>query len=99
MSSQYLRDDPEQLRSFQREVTLFRLLKDSLGDHPHIVHILDWSFDEAPYFIEVEYVRGGDLLQWSQKKGGVENVAFNDRLPIAPGPLKRTQRHSKLARG
>ena len=74
--------DPEQLRSFQREVTLFRLLKDSLGDHPHIVHILDWSFDEAPYFIEVEYVRGGDLLQWSQKKGGVENVAFNDRLEI-----------------
>lgn len=74
--------DPEQLRSFQREVTLFRLLKDSLGDHPRIARILDWSFDEAPYYIEAEYVRGGDLIVWAESEGGISGVALDQRLEI-----------------
>ncbi|MEM7350444.1 MAG: protein kinase [Acidobacteriota bacterium] len=75
--------DASQLRSLQREVTLFRLLRESLGHSEEIVRILDWSFDEAPYFIEEELVGGGDLLEWSAEHGGIAQVPVTTRLEIA----------------
>ena len=39
---------PDRLRSLQREVTLFRLLKETLGSRDDIARILDWSFDGRP---------------------------------------------------
>ncbi|MFL6203375.1 MAG: protein kinase domain-containing protein [Thermoanaerobaculia bacterium] len=71
------------LRALQREVTLFRLLKETLGDREEIVRILDWSFDEAPYFLECEYVEGGDLVDWAAERGGIGEVPLAERLEIA----------------
>ncbi len=71
------------LRALQREVTLFRLLKETLGDREEIVRILDWSFDEAPYFLECEYVEGGDLVDWAAERGGIGEVPVAERLEIA----------------
>ena len=71
------------LRALQREVTLFRLLKETLGDREEIVRILDWSFDEAPYFLEGEYVEGGDLVSWAAERGGLGQVPLDERLEIA----------------
>jgi hypothetical protein len=48
--------DAKSLRSLQREITLFRLLKKELGDRDDITRILDWNLDESPYFIESEPV-------------------------------------------
>ncbi len=53
--------DEEQLRSLRREVTIYRLLHDALGDHPGFVHIHDWNFEEPPFFIEFEHIAGGSL--------------------------------------
>ncbi|HYH47412.1 MAG TPA: protein kinase, partial [Thermoanaerobaculia bacterium] len=71
------------LRALQREVTLFRLLKETLGDREEIVRILDWSFDEAPYFLECEYVEGGDLVDWAAERGGIGEIPLAERLEIA----------------
>src|SRR5690606_28700031 len=34
--------DADKLRALQREITLFRLLKETLGDRDDIARILDW---------------------------------------------------------
>ncbi len=74
--------DAERLRALQREITVFRLLKEELGDRPDINRILDWNLDKAPYFIESEYTRAGDLKQWSEAEGGLEKVPLATRLEI-----------------
>jgi tetratricopeptide (TPR) repeat protein len=58
--------DPDRLRGLKREVTLFRVLKETLGKRDDIATILEWNFDGPPYFIESEYTDGGDLKDWVQ---------------------------------
>lgn len=70
------------LSSLEREITVFRLLKEELGDRDDIARILDWSFDEPPYFIESEYTAGGDLLVWAEEQGGLHRVPLATRLEI-----------------
>ena len=74
--------DPERLRALQREITLFRLLKETLGDRDDITRILDWNFDEAPYFIESEYTAGGSLVEWAEEQGDLGEVPLATRLEI-----------------
>lgn len=74
--------EPSRLKSLQREITLFRLLKEELGERDDIARILDWNFDEAPYFIESEYTVGGDLGEWTAARGGMEQVPLAERLEI-----------------
>ncbi len=74
--------DALRLRALQREITLFRLLKEELGDRDDIARILDWSFDSVPYFIESEYTAGGSLIDWAQEQGGIAEVPLETRLEI-----------------
>jgi serine/threonine protein kinase len=74
--------DPLRLRALQREITLFRLLKETLGERDDIVRILDWSFEEAPYFIESAYTAGGNLLDWAAAQGGLHAIALETRLTV-----------------
>ncbi len=74
--------EPRKLRALEREITLFRLLKEELGERDDITRILDWSFDEPPYFIESEYTRGGNLLTWAEQQGGIAAVPLGLRLEI-----------------
>ncbi len=70
------------LRALQREITLFRLLKEELGDRADINRILDWNFEQAPYFIESEYTAGGNLVHWAQEQGGLQQVPLATRLEL-----------------
>ncbi|CAM2063909.1 Non-specific serine/threonine protein kinase [Sulfidibacter corallicola] len=70
------------LHNLQREVTLFRLLRESLGNRRDITRILDWSFDEPPFFIESEYTRGGSLVNLGKSEGGLAKVPLEERLEI-----------------
>jgi class 3 adenylate cyclase/tetratricopeptide (TPR) repeat protein len=72
----------DRIKGLQREVTLFRLLKTTLGNRKDIARILDWNFEEAPFFIELEYSRGGSLLDWADKQGGIDKVPLSVRLNI-----------------
>ena len=74
--------EASRLRSLQREITLFRLLKDELGDRDDIARVLDWNFAEAPYFIESEYTAGGDLATWAKVQGGIGAVPMTTRLGL-----------------
>ncbi|HET8882354.1 MAG TPA: winged helix-turn-helix domain-containing protein, partial [Solimonas sp.] len=70
------------LRGLKREVTLYRVLHDSLGEHANLLRVLDWNLERAPFFIETEYQPLGSLPQWSQKQGGLGEVPLAQRLAL-----------------
>ncbi len=70
------------LRALKREITLFRLLKETLGERRDINRILDWNFDEAPYFIESAYTEGGSMVDWAKQQGGLSEVPRAVRLEL-----------------
>jgi serine/threonine protein kinase len=72
----------DRVRSLKREVTLFRLLKERIGEHRNIVRLYDVFFDQPPYYVVMEYVAGGDLKTWSQERGGVGAIPMETRLEI-----------------
>jgi non-specific serine/threonine protein kinase len=74
--------DGAALQALKREVTLYRLLRDSLGERAAIVRILDWNVDEPPYFIEAEYVAGGNLVDWCEAQGGIASIARATRIEL-----------------
>ncbi|MEM7349867.1 MAG: tetratricopeptide repeat protein [Acidobacteriota bacterium] len=72
----------DRLRGLKREVTLFRLLKGALGDRDDITRVVDWNFDEAPFYLESEYTEGGDLMDWAERQGGLPSVPLETRLEL-----------------
>jgi serine/threonine protein kinase len=74
--------DATSLRALQREITLFRLLKETLGERNDINRIFDWNFEESPYFIESAYTAGGDLAAWAAEQGGLPALPLATRLEI-----------------
>jgi WD40 repeat protein/serine/threonine protein kinase len=74
--------EAEHLRSLRREVTLFRLLKEELGERHDIARVIDWSFDEPPYYLESEYAAGGSLIEWADGQGGIDHVPLEVRLEL-----------------
>ena len=54
----------DRVRALKREMTLFRLLKERVGEHPNIVRMHDVYLDEAPFYLVMEYVEGRDLSTW-----------------------------------
>jgi non-specific serine/threonine protein kinase len=77
--------DGAQLHALKREITLYRLLRDSLGERAEIVRIIDWNLDEPPYFVESEYLPGGNLIEWCERRGGPGKVDREVRLAIVAG--------------
>lgn len=57
--------DADRLRGLKREATLLRVLQDSIADASHFVQVLDWNFEQAPFFLECEY-GGPTLAEWAQ---------------------------------
>jgi serine/threonine-protein kinase len=74
--------DRGRLRGLQREVTLFRLLREALGDREDITRIIDWSFDRAPYYLESEYSEGGSLVDWAEAHDGITTMPVAQRLEV-----------------
>ena len=72
----------ERLRALRREVTLFRLLKETLGDRDDIARLLDWSFDDSPYYLEMAFAEGGSLVDWARERGGLAAVPLATRLAL-----------------
>lgn len=74
--------DGAALRAIKREITLFRVLKDGLGERADLVRLLDWNLEQAPFFIELEYLPAGSLLQWSEARGGLASLPLAQRLEL-----------------
>ena len=74
--------DEESLGVLKREITLFRILNDSLGERARIVRLLDWNLEQLPYFTEAEYSDGGSLIEWAQGRGGLAAIPVAERLEV-----------------
>jgi non-specific serine/threonine protein kinase len=63
--------DGARLDALKREVTLYRVLRESLGERGDIARIISWNFGSTPFFLECEYA-GQNLLEWSHAHlGGI----------------------------
>jgi non-specific serine/threonine protein kinase len=71
--------DGERLRALKREATLSRVLHESLDDRRHLVEIIDWNFENAPFFLECEF-GGQSLLEWSDAH--LASTGVNERLGL-----------------
>jgi eukaryotic-like serine/threonine-protein kinase len=71
--------DGAQLKGLKREVTVSRLLRESLGDRPDFVRVLEWNFDSPPFFLESEY-GGANLAEWAEHEGGLAKIARASRV-------------------
>ncbi len=76
-------DSERSLAALKREITLFRVLHDSVGEQARIVELLDWNLEQEPCFIECRYVAGGSLADWAARNGGLARIPLPVRLDIA----------------
>ena len=74
--------DAARIRSLKREYTLFRLLKEALGDRPDIAKLYDYNLEEPPFYLESEYTAGGSLTDWADSIGGIAMLPLEDRLEL-----------------
>ena len=70
------------LVALKREITLFRVINDTLGENAKVVKLLDWNLEQVPYFVEAEFIPGGSLVDWVAVRGGVAGIPLSDRLEI-----------------
>ncbi|WP_292999206.1 winged helix-turn-helix domain-containing protein [Nevskia sp.] len=75
-------NDARALVALKREMTIFRLLKQSLGDNRDYVELIDWNFDEPPWFLEAEYCEGGSLQEWLASIGGPQTLSQELRIEL-----------------
>ena len=74
--------DADRLRSLKRELTLFRLLRDALGDRKDIARLFEVQLEEPPFFLESEFTPSGSLIDWAQDQGGIDQVPLQTRLDL-----------------
>jgi serine/threonine protein kinase/class 3 adenylate cyclase len=72
----------DRVRSLKREVTLFRVLRERVGDQPGIVTVHDVFFDEPPFYIVMDFVDGPNLAIWAEAHHPPEDIQFAVRLEI-----------------
>ena len=73
--------DGVRLKALKREITVSRFLRESLGERPEFVRILEWNFETAPFFLESEYA-GPNLAEWGEQQGGLSKVPLETRLHL-----------------
>ncbi|MSU33826.1 MAG: hypothetical protein EXS36_01700 [Pedosphaera sp.] len=71
----------DRVRSLKREVTLFRLMKEKVGQHPNIVGIQEVCFDKPPFYIVMDYAEAVDLRAWCEQEG-FGNIPMETRVEI-----------------
>jgi class 3 adenylate cyclase len=74
--------DDERLRALKREVTLFRLLRSALGERDDIVCIHEIKLDAPPFYLESDLAPHGNLLQWAEKQGGLDQIPLDQRIRL-----------------
>jgi DNA-binding winged helix-turn-helix (wHTH) protein len=70
------------LTALKREITLNRLLRETLPGRDDYLRLLDWNFDEPPFFVESEYAASGSLAAWAESQGGWSRIPLATRLDL-----------------
>ena len=71
--------DGERLRALKREVTLSRLLHESVPEGAQFLEIIDWNLERTPFFLECAY-GGENLLEWAGQH--LANLSQDARLEL-----------------
>ena len=74
--------DVERLRSFKRELTLFRMIRTALGDRKDIARLFEVQLEASPYFLESEFSEKGNLSDWAKSIGGIKEVPLDSRIDL-----------------
>jgi serine/threonine-protein kinase len=74
--------DPDRLSSFKRELTLFRLLRSALGHRDDIARLLEVELEEPPFYLESEFIEGGNLRDWSTTDANLASLPLEERLRL-----------------
>ncbi len=64
--------DGERLATLKREVTIWRVLHESLGERDDLVRLVDWNFEAPPCWLQYRHA-GKDLARWAR-----DNPAFDE---------------------
>jgi non-specific serine/threonine protein kinase len=70
--------DADRLAALKREYTVYRVLRQALGERDDFARVLSANFSDTPYFLECDY-GGPDLPHWA---------AEDDRLQALPVPQR-----------
>lgn len=74
--------DGQRLRGLKREVTTARVLERALGPQPWQVPLVDWDFEQAPFFVEFEHA-GTGLDRWQGSDGRtLSDLPLEQRLAL-----------------
>jgi non-specific serine/threonine protein kinase len=71
----------ERLTALKREATLYRVIRESLGERDDIAKIIDWNFETPPFYLESEF--GGDTLsQWTRTRADLHGYTQLQRINL-----------------
>lgn len=73
--------DGEHLVALKREVSLYRVLREGLGERDDFVSVLRWNFDTLPFYIELDHA-GENLAAWSSRHDGLRSLAIEQRIEM-----------------
>jgi non-specific serine/threonine protein kinase len=73
--------DAPHLSSLKREVTLARVLRQTLGERPDFVPVLDWNFETLPFWIELPWA-GCNLVDWAHTQDGLIALRLERRVEL-----------------
>jgi non-specific serine/threonine protein kinase len=71
----------ERLSALKREATLYRVLREGLGERPDIAKIIDWNFETPPFYLECEYA-GENLTHWASTRNDLAGYTQNERVAL-----------------
>ncbi len=74
--------DAVRLRSLKRELLIFRLISEALGQRRDIVALHEAQLETAPFFLEGEYCAGGTLRDWFAKKQNTGGLPLEARVAL-----------------
>lgn len=75
--------DANGLAGIKREITLYRVLSETLGEEAPCIRLLDWNIQQSPFFLETEYSEHGSLLDWCESRGGLARMPLELRIELA----------------
>jgi non-specific serine/threonine protein kinase len=71
----------DRLAALKREATLYRVLRDTLGERNDFARVIDWNFAEAPFFLECED-GGQNLRKWAEQDGRLQGMSQPQRVEL-----------------
>lgn len=71
----------QQLAQLKREVTVYRVLHERLGEREDFAQVLDWNFEVAPFWLECAH-GGSSLAQWAATAPGLAALTRAQRLQL-----------------